>query len=465
MDGQRGGQLDSALTEMGAAWWSLNLATGEVSSSPQCVRVLGLPDDALMTADVLLGLRPFPARVWRTLDTLYHAPDGRVRSRLTATRDAEGRLVEVFGLELPLGTSDAELDGALDAHTLSADHQLLRDILEIQPAMLTRYQLDGTVVWCNEGYAAHMGNTVEGTIGRRWTEMAAEIGYDSNEFMDELLKEIVDQTVEGSSYAVVAPMPDAQGLRWVQWTNRRVRDPSGGPDLVQGVGTEVTELRQARDALDAMARELVRIRATERRSLARRLHDDVVQVLVSAMWAVSPPEHADGIDAETASRGAELVKLAIDQLRVCLAELTTPVVLPGLMADAVQTEAKALRRLGIQVTISLTDITDEELRTVCTRVLVEAMRNVGRHSKATVVSVVLQRDGTDIVGCITDNGIGADANDLTRALASGHIGLLMSRAMVEAVGGVLEVGRTGRSEGTRLLFRVPLHDPAAPGAG
>lgn len=463
MDGQRSGQLDSALTELGAAWWSLHLPTGEVVSSPRCARLLGVPDGAALTAELLRGVRPFPARQWRTLEAVHQSPDGRVRSRLSATRDDDGRLIEVFGLELPFGTSPAELGGALDAATMPADHQLLRDILEIQPAMLTRYRLDGTVVWCNEGYAAHLGSTVEGVVGRRWTEMAAGMGYDSPDYMDELLDEIVDRTLDGSSYAVVAPMPDAQDLRWVQWTNRRVHDPAGGPDLVQGVGTEVTELRQARDALDAMARELVRTRATERRSLARRLHDDVVQVLVSAMWAVSPPEHAAGIDAATAERGAELVKLAIEQLRVCLAELTTPVVLPGLLADAVQTEAKALRRLGIQVTISLEEVTDEELRTVCTRVLVEAMRNVGRHSKATSVTVTLRRDGSDMVGCITDNGIGADADDLTRALASGHIGLLTSRAMVEAVEGTFEVGRTGRSGGTQLQFRVPLQ-AAAPSA-
>ena len=157
---------------------------------------------------------------------------------------------------------------------------------------------------------------------------------------------------------------------------------------------------------------------------------------------------------------AELVQLAIEQLRVCLAELTTPVVLPGLLADALQAEATALRRLGIQVTVELEELTDEELRTVCTRVLVEAMRNVGRHSKATAMSVLLQRDGGEMVACITDNGIGADADDLTRALASGHIGLLTSRAMVEAVGGTFEVGRMGRSGGTRLQFRVPLHEPA-----
>lgn len=468
MDGHPGGQLDRSLTDLGAAWWSLDLATGEIRSSPRCAHVLGLGDEVPLTATLLRELRPFPDRQWRTLEAVHRGPDGFVRSRLSATRNTDGSLLEVFGLEIPFTSWPADSRGIPEdrlGHVgePSADDQLLRDILEIQPAMLGRYRLDGTVVWCNESYAAHLGGTVADIVGRRWTDMAAAMRYDSIEYMEQLCDEIVDRTADGGAYASVTPMPDAQGLRWVQWTNRRVQDPAGGPDLLQGVGVEVTELRQARDALDAMAREMVSARATERRTLARRLHDDVVQVLVSAMWAVSPPEHADSIDAETAARGAELVQLAIEQLRVCLADLTSPVVLPGLLADAVQAEATALRTLGIHVTVTLEELTDEELRTVCTRVLVEAMRNAGRHSKATAVSVALHRDGNEVVGCITDNGVGADADDLTRALASGHIGLLTSRAMVEAVGGVFEVGRTGRSGGTQLRFRLPLHGAAAVG--
>jgi two-component system NarL family sensor kinase len=289
--------------------------------------------------------------------------------------------------------------------------------------------------------------------------MVADMGFESHERMAELLQSILDATADGSAFTMIVPMPDPGTARWLQWTNRRIPDPEGDGELMQGIGFEVTELRLARDALDAMARELVRTRVSERRHLARRLHDDVVQVLVSAMWAVSPPDTGGGIDAETAQRGAELVRAAIEQLRACLADLTTPVVLPGLLADAVRKEEKELRSLGIAVTVDLAELTDEELRTVCTRVMVEAMRNAGRHSKATSVVVSLAQVDGEVVGSIADNGIGANDDDLTRALASGHVGVVMSRAMVEAVGGTFEVVRISRSGGTEVRFRVPLHGP------
>jgi len=447
--------LAAVLGQLGAAWWRIDLASGAVSLSSNCVDVLGLAPGAVPSVEMLRLVRPFPDGQWRTLESVHSGPNGGVRSRLTCTRDAAGLALEVVGLELPF-SSDVVVRPSRSTADVSPDGQLLRDILDLQPALVDRFRLDGEVVWCNEAYATHLGRTVSEVVGNRWTEMVAEMGFETPERMADLLQSILDATADGSAFTMIVPMPDPTVQRWLQWTNRRIPDPDGAGELMQGIGFEVTELRIARDALDSMARELVRTRVSERRALARRLHDDVVQVLVSAMWAVSPPDDGSGIDADTAARGAELVRIAIEQLRACLAELTTPVVLPGLLADAVRVEADELRTLGIRVDVEIAELTDEELRTVCTRVIVEAMRNVGRHSKATAVDVSLTQIGSEVVGSIADNGIGANDDDLTRALASGHVGVLMSRAMVEAVGGQFDVARISRSGGTEVRFRLPL---------
>ncbi len=445
--------LAAVLGRLGAAWWRLHVPSGEVSCSPNCGEVLGF--DGVPTADVVRAVRPFPEGTWRTLESVHAGLNGGVRSRLTCARDDRGEVVEVVGLELPFST-DVARRAEESQPDLPPDGQLLRDILDLQPALVDRFRLDGEVVWCNEAYAAHLARTPDEVVGRKWPALVAEMGFDTHERMGDLLQSILDATADGSAFTMIVPMPDPVTRRWLQWTNRRIPDPDGPGELIQGIAFEVTELRTARDALDTMAQELVRTRAQERRNLARRLHDDVVQVLVSAVWAVSPPDCGGGIDAAAAQRGADLVRLAIDQLRACLAELTNPVVLPGLLADAVRTEAQELRQLGIVVHADVAELHDEEVRTVCTRVMVEAMRNVGRHSKATAVTVSLAEvDGT-VVGCIADNGIGADDDDLTRAVASGHVGVLMSRAMVEALGGTFEVVRTSRSGGTEVRFRVPL---------
>ena len=445
--------LAASLVELGAAWWELHLATDLVRASPNCAKVLGLGDRIDVTAARVRAVRSFPARGWVALEAVHHGPDGRVRSRLVARTDGHGTITSVFGLEMPFSSvapSTADRPDDLDA-----DAHLLGDILEVQPAMVARYRPDSTVVWCNEAYAAHLGATPGGVRGRKWVDLAAEQGYDAVDSMEQLLDNILATTPVGTTSTVLAPMPGELGMRWIQWSNRLLPGADEGNDLVQAIGVEVTELRTARDALDAMARELVRSRVAERRELARRLHDDVVQVLVSAMWAMSPSDDV-GIDADAAQRGADLVRMAIEQLRSCLGELTTPTVQPESVAVALEVELAPLRAAGIAVETTIDDVADEEVRTVATRVLTEAVRNVHRHAFATQVQVTLVVRGDTVEGRIIDNGIGARDDDLTLALAAGHVGLLMSRAMVESIGGTFSVRGTGRSEGTTVEFEVPL---------
>ena len=110
---------------------------------------------------------------------------------------------------------------------------------------------------------------------------------------------------------------------------------------------------------------------------------------------------------------------------------------------------------GRRCNCTIDDVPREEIRTVAARVLGEALRNVVRHAGAGVVAVTLQVQGGVVVGSVVDDGVGADDDDVTRALASGHVGLLMSRALVESIGGTFAFGRNGTG-GTFLEFRVPL---------
>ncbi|MEN9645385.1 MAG: hypothetical protein RL238_2054 [Actinomycetota bacterium] len=446
--------LAGSLLELGAAWWSLHLPTGRVRASANCAAVLGLGDGAVVTDAQLRSLRPFPARGWATFEAVHPGRQGRVRSRLAARVDDAGDVLEVFGLELPFATSTSE--PSRPSGDADADAQLLRDIFDMQPAMAARYRVDGTIVWCNEAYAAHLGTTAGAARDHRWIDLAAAHGHDSVEAMEELLVDIVRTLRGDTTCTVLGPLPGEHGPRWIQWSNRRLpgADVDGG-DLVQAVGVEVTELRTARDALDVMARELVRSRVSERRDLARRLHDDVVQVLVSAMWAISPSEKRP-VDADTAQRSADLVRMAIDQLRTCLGELTSPPVQRESITAALEVELSALRETGVRIETTIDEVADEELRTVATRVLTEAVRNVVRHARATEVTVTLCTEGEQVVGTITDNGVGARDDDLTRALAAGHVGLLMSRAMVESIGGTFSIHGTTRSGGTTVEFVTPL---------
>ncbi len=445
------GGLAAALAQMGVEWWRVDLLSKQVEMSANVRGLLGVGDEDHVDADLLLALRPFPPGVWRTFESVRRGRHGRVRSRLTSRLDQHGRLIGVFGLEAPDGD---HRDEASVSSAPTADEHLLGDIMAVQTAWASRYTLDGHLVWCNEQYAAHLRSSPEELLGVSWLDRAAFMGFDTQENLATLLSRLVEATADGAISTVVAPMWQSDAPRWIQWTNRRVVNPDGGEELLQAIGVEVTELRATRDALAHLTHHLVRGRVDERRALARRIHDDVIQVLVSAGWLMAPD--ADGVvPTEVAERSVELVQLAVEQLRELLGELTAPPVLLGSLTEAVQAEAESMRAAGVEVLVHLEELLDEELRTVCTRVLMEGMRNVARRDAATRVEVTLRHVGDEVVGQITDNGVGIIDDDLTAALAAGHVGLMMARAMVESIGGTLEMVNTSRSEGARLMFRIP----------
>lgn len=436
------------LGELGAGWWRADLRTGVVDSSSNVAGLLGIDTDPPTLADILIH-RPWPSGSWRQLETRYGS--GALRTNLMAVRDEHGELTAVFGLET-LAPVLAGHPGD-DPPAVDADAQLLHDILELQPAMVCRYLADGRVVWCNHAYASHFLRTPAEMVGLSWVDLGVELGHDSREGLERTLAAIHEHTT-AEPHAMFAPLVGSGTTRWFQWTNRRLPVGDGGAALFQSIGIEVTELRAARDALAAMAQELARGRVTERRELARRLHDDAIQVLVSAMWAVAPSDGHD-VPADDAARGVGLIREAIDHLRSCLGELTSPPVLPGLLIDHIADDVAAARDADLDVHLDVDDVPAEEVRTVAARVIAEGLRNVVRHANATRVDVALHvRDGR-VFGRVVDDGVGADLDDVSRALGSGHVGLLMSRALVESVGGSLALSRH-RPHGTALEFTVPL---------
>ena len=446
------GELATHLAQIGVEWWRADLLTGQVELSANVRELLGVGDEVAIDTDGILTLRPFPPGVWRTFESVHRGRHGRVRSRLTSSLDPQGRVIGAFGLEIP----DADhRDEAPVSKSPTAAEQLLGDILAVQTALVSRYTLDGRLVWCNGEYAAHLRSSPEELLGVSWLDRAAFMGFDTQENLDTLLSRLVEATADGAISTVVTPMWLSDTARWIQWTNRRVVDPEGGAELLQAIGVEVTELRTTRDALDQLSHQLVRGRVDERRVLARRIHDDVIQVLVSAGWLMAPD--SDGVvPTEVAERSVELVQIAVQQLRELLGELTAPPVLLGSLTEAVRAEVESMRAAGVEVRVHLEELLDEELRTVCTRVLMEGMRNAVRHAAATQVEVILRHVDDDVVGQITDNGVGIGNDDLTAALAAGHVGLMMARAMVESIGGVFEFVNNGRSGGTTLAFRIPV---------
>ena len=341
-----------------------------------------------------------------------------------------------------------------------ADAQLLSDVLALQPALVSRWSADGTVIWCNDAYARSFGLDPAEMIGRNWMDRAEQLGHDTRENLEGLRASLVASTEFGLSTAV-SPLRGGDHARWIQWIHRRLPAAEGSEIVVQDVGLEVTELRTARDALNAMAHELALGREAERRDLALRLHDDVVQTLVSAVWTISPDDGRTAIDVVDAERSASMIRSAIEHLRGCLTDLMSPRQLVGSLTDAIAECCRVVREAGISLSVRVDEVPNEEVRAIAARVVNEALRNVVRYAYADDVVVTIDVGDGLVLGAIADNGVGTSEDDLARALASGHVGLLTSRTLVETVGGEFHVQRISTSGGAMVRFSMPLM-PRAP---
>ena len=219
------------------------------------------------------------------------------------------------------------------------------------------------------------------------------------------------------------------------------------------------ELGQTAQRLNLMAeqlRNLLQARqelATleERNRLARDLHDSVKQQIFAVGMQLGATKVLLKRDTDAAEKRLDeaqmLVRQAQQELTSLIKELR-PVALEGkgLVAAlrelatqwAQQTDIVANVRVEEPEGAQTVPLTVEE---ALYRVGQEALSNVARHSKATLVQMNLTMSDEDVTLSITDNGQGFDATQRGRAGAMG-VGLLSMRERMKALAGDVSIEST-----------------------
>lgn len=230
-----------------------------------------------------------------------------------------------------------------------------------------------------------------------------------------------------------------------------------GP-LVLGAVTFPLALRLARRlaAREAERRELLHTALAasdrERRRLATRLHDGIIQDLASVGLALDRLGMGAIGDEEGAllTRATDLVDADLAQLRTLLTELAPPefegsleAALLDLVDDLGAGEARITLDAGAVVV-------DREVAALLYRVTREFLRNAIEHGRPTTVRVALGMDGACAVLEVADDGGGFDP---TTPAPEGHLGLRLIRQALLDSGGTVRV--TTDPGGTRVRVRVP----------
>lgn len=203
-----------------------------------------------------------------------------------------------------------------------------------------------------------------------------------------------------------------------------------------------SELERSHGRLEDMSRRLVQLQESERRHIARELHDEVGQTLTALGIHLGIAARADG--EERPARLAEARRLVDDlagRVRRMSLDLLPPMLddlglLPTLLwyFDWVAQQYQLLvvfEHQGIERRF------DPDIETTMYRVVQEALTNVARHAQTQEAAVRLWADSSTISAQIEDRGQGFDLDlALSRMDNSGLSGM---RERVRLLGGQLVI--------------------------
>lgn len=242
-----------------------------------------------------------------------------------------------------------------------------------------------------------------------------------------------------------------------------IQDPVGGIHEIQNLQVQLSQmaikLRAAQLSLRGYIGSITAGVESERRNLARELHDDTIQSLIALNQRVqiilmhSPePQKQNLIELRI------LVQHSIDNLRrlirglrpIYLEDLGLSTSLEMLANETAQNNNLPVNFIAVGDELRL----DPRIEMSLYRMVQESLNNVAKHANATSVTVRLEHTPNKITLEIKDNGKGftppSDPNGFPR---QGHFGLLGLRERADLIGADLQIS-SAPGKGTRVLITL-----------
>lgn len=475
-------QLALQATELGP--WDWDMITNRVYFSPEWKRQLGYddhevddryeewesrlhPDDRAATLD---ALRAYLAGEWPEYDVEFRLrhKDGSYRwfyTRGEVQRDAEGKPVRMFGCHL-------DITDRKRAEQELRESQVSLEVAQEQ-AQLGSWEY---FPWLNRG-------TWSKQMYRLFNRDPALGPPSMDEFLqllhpeDRLLiaQSLTQATGEGTPGELVfrnnselgppryfhvhaEATSDKQGRLYFAGTLQDITARKRSEDALR---SRERELHDANVKLQALSRQLLESQETERRQIARELHDEIGQILAAVSLRLQNLQLT--CNASLRAHVAEdiaVVDQAIQQVRDLSLDLRPPTLdLLGLESTLRSLAEDHLRRTGVDVRfVGHLDVRlPQHLEIAGYRVVQAALTNVVRHAKARQASIELRQVDHDVELIVRDDGIGFDVAAATRrALRGDSFGLLGMQERIELVGGSFTVeSEPGSGTTVRVSFPIP----------
>ena len=220
------------------------------------------------------------------------------------------------------------------------------------------------------------------------------------------------------------------------------------------------ELQRSAEQLHELTSYLEEARETERTGIARELHDQLGQALTALSMDLGGLRRAatsgETIPADRVDRMAALLDETVNDVRRISSELRPGILDDGGLVAAIEWQLDRFReRSGIDCSLE-TRADDAGLgraqSTALFRVFQELLTNIARHAGASRVRVVFERDNSDCILSVSDNGRGMTEEQANSTASLGIVGV---RERLRPLHGSIQFLRR-RPKGTTVRVQVPV---------
>ena len=234
--------------------------------------------------------------------------------------------------------------------------------------------------------------------------------------------------------------------------------------LFEHLGSQIEALGQLTDALQATQRRLITEREDERKALARELHDQVIQDLLSFNYRLEEIENQEPSadlqgEMESIRQG---IRNVVGELRQICSDLRPPTIdHHGLSAAIDSLVHEWAERSNIQVQLEVDPALGrlpETIELSVFRIVQEGLSNIRKHSAARRVRLVMHRTpSASLLLRLEDDGQGLSIPaDLASLTAKKHFGLVGISERVALLGGTMNIET---SAGNGMILRVEIPSP------
>ncbi|MBC8002003.1 MAG: PAS domain S-box protein [Opitutaceae bacterium] len=346
---------------------------------------------------------------------------------------------------------------------LRESEQRFRRIFESNMVGILFWRTNGDITEANDSYLNMVGYTRDDVMsGRlRWSEITPpEYGHLDEKAIQEILtvgccdpfeKEYIRKNGTRVPVVIGATMLDGSRDSGVCFVL----------DITSRKNTEAA-LLQIKEQLQSLSHRLIEVQETERRHLARELHDEIGQNLTAAkinlQTILSYPDPS--ALKQRLEESITLLDRLLEQTRNLSLDLRPPLLdhlglVPTLRWYASQQAHRSRIRIQFQGSDGVSRLSSL-IETTCFRVAQEAITNAVRHSKAASMTVNLRIHEQHLHLRVTDDGVGFDPSKvMARASEGASLGWIGMRERVSLAGGRIEC-KSSPDTGTEINAWFPM---------